>query len=127
MEISKRAIDEVGAMVIEGEGRLEFNYWGRQVLEAAKEQLTIQAQNAAAPIPLGEFFDRRDDMGMGRLRLILDGDADVIVEVIDPEGHSLAVEFCTSFVGGGRSPKVREALLKVIQAIREENLTTPLI
>ena len=93
----------------------------RQVLKAAKEQLTIQA-----PIPLGEFFERRDDMGMGRLRFILDGDADVIIEVIDPEGHSLSVEFCTTFGGGGRSSKMREALLKVIHAMREENLTTPL-
>lgn len=84
MAISQLAIDEIGAMVIQGEGRLEFNYWGRQVLEAAKEQLTVQTQNASAPIPLGEFFDRPDDMGMGRLRFILDGDADVIVEAIDP-------------------------------------------
>lgn len=65
-------------------------------------------------------------MGLGRLRMIMDGDADVIIEVISTEGESLALEFCTSVTGGGRSPKVREALYNLMNAIRDENETNPI-
>lgn len=71
-------------------------------------------------------LERSDDMGLGRLRLILDGDSDVSIAVITNEGEMADVEFCTPFSGGGRSPKVREALLNLARAIRDENAANPL-
>lgn len=65
-------------------------------------------------------------MGSGRLRLILDDDSDVSIAVISSEGEMAGVQFCVPFSGGGRSPKVRQALLDLCRAIRDENLTNPI-
>ncbi|MDF9779081.1 hypothetical protein [Pseudomonas baetica] len=125
--ISQLAIDEVRQMsMAEDDCPLECNYFGRQVIEAAQEYLKQQSDKAAEPIPLLTRFERREDMGRGRLQFLLDGDADVIVTVIDNEGQASSVEFCTAIMGGGRSPNVRDALINVMKAIREENLTNPL-
>lgn len=125
--ITQEAIDEVRKLELpNGDGPLECTYSGRQVIEAAEAFLKHQNVTMADPVPVLEFFERREDMGTGRLQFILDGDADVIVTVIDKEGLASSVEFCTPIMGGGRSPKVREALINVMKAIREENLTTPL-
>lgn len=85
-----------------------------------------QCEDMGPPLPLGEFFERREDMGKGRLRLILDGDSDVCISVISDEGDMADVEFCAPVSGGGRSPKVREALLDLCRAIRDENATNPI-
>lgn len=125
--ISKSAIRAVRDYVIDDNGaRLETDYFGHQVIQAAEAHLVALEREARTPIPLCEFFEREDDMGLGRLRMIMDGDADVIIEVISTEGESLALEFCTSVTGGGRSPKVREALYNLMNAIRDENETNPI-
>lgn len=125
--ISKSAIQAVRDYVIDDNGgRLETDYFGHQVIAAAKAHLVTLERQSSPPIPLLEFFERKDDMGLGRLRMIMDGDADVIIEVISTEGESLALEFCTSVTGGGRSPKVREALYNLMNAIRDENETNPI-
>lgn len=125
--ISQLAIDEVRQMPLaEDNCPLECNYFGRQVIEAAQEYLKEQGEKTAEPVPLLTSFERREDMGRGRLQFLMDGDADVIVTVIDDKGHASSVEFCTAILGGGRSPRVRDALINVMKAIREENLTNPL-
>lgn len=125
--ISKSAIRAVRDYVIDDNGgRLETDYFGHQVIAAAEAHLVTLERQSSPPIPLLEFFERKDDMGLGRLRMIMDGDADVIIEVISTEGESLALEFCTSVTGGGRSPKVREALYNLMNAIRDENETNPI-
>lgn len=125
--ISKSAIQAVRDYVIDDNGgRLETDYFGHQVIAAAEAHLVTLERQSSPPIPLLEFFERKDDMGLGRLRMIMDGDADVIIEVISTEGESLALEFCTSVTGGGRSPKVREALYNLMNAIRDENETNPI-
>lgn len=124
--ITQCAIDEVSQLQMPDGGLLAGDYHGRQVIEAAEAYLKQKDETLADPVPVLEFFERREDMGTGRLQFILDGDADVIVTVIDKEGHATSVEFCTPVIGGGRSPKVREALINVMKAIREENLTSPL-
>lgn len=125
--ISKSAIQAVRDYVIDDNGgRLETDYFGHQVIAAAEAHLVSVERHMSPPIPLLEFFERKDDMGLGRLRMIMDGDADVIIEVISTEGESLALEFCTSVTGGGRSPKVREALFNLMKAIRDENETNPI-
>lgn len=120
------AIDEANEMEMADGGLFGESLFGRQVIEAARELLQQQSDSGADPLPLCEFFDREDDMGQGRLRLILDGDSDVSIAVITTEGEMADVEFCTPFSGGGRSPKVREALLNLARAIRDENASNPI-
>lgn len=120
------AIDEAAEMELADGGRFGDSLCGRQVIEAARELLE-KSERPAGRLPLGEFFERREDMGRGRLRLILDGDSDVCVAVISDEGVMADVEFCVPFSGGGRSPRVREALLDLCRAIREENTSNPLV
>ena len=124
--ITSLAIEEVSGFEIEGGGLLRDDYFGRQVIEAARELLKQQTSEHADPLPLCHFFERHDDMNQGRLRLILDGDSDVSIAVITHEGEMADVEFCTPFSGGGRSPKVREALLNLCRAIQIGNVTNPI-
>ncbi|MDG3937846.1 hypothetical protein L5C25_21270 [Pseudomonas aeruginosa] len=124
--ITSLAIEEAAETLTEDGSRFGDTFFGGQVIEAARAQLKQQTEDQGLPLPLGEFFERREDMGKGRLRLILDGDSDVCVAVISDEGEMADVEFCVPFSGGGRSPKVREALLNLCRAIREENETNPI-
>lgn len=119
------AIDEAADMELEGGERFGDTFFGSQVIEAARELLE-QSEKTETPLPLGEFFERREDMGQGRLRLILDGDSDVCVAVVSDDGNMADVEFCVPGSGGGRSPKVRNALLALCRAIRDENNTHPI-
>ncbi|MCH0726185.1 hypothetical protein K9U74_33655, partial [Pseudomonas aeruginosa] len=121
--ITSLAIEEAAETLTEDGSRFGDTFFGGQVIEAARALLKQQTEDQGLPLPLGEFFERREDMGKGRLRLILDGDSDVCVAVISDEGEMADVEFCVPFSGGGRSPKVREALLNLCRAIREENET----
>ena len=124
--ITSLAIEEAASMELADGGCFGDSFFGSQVLEAARE-LMNQSEQPKDPLPLGEFFERREDMGKGRLRLILDGDSDVSIAVISDEGEMADVEFCVPFSGGGRSPKVRQALLDLCRAIRDENLTNPIL
>jgi hypothetical protein len=119
------AIDEAAEMELADGGRFGDTLFGSQVIEAARELLQ-QSEQVDDSLPLCEFFERREDMGSGRLRLILDGDSDVCVAVISDEGEMADVEFCVPFSGGGRSPKVRQALLDLCRAIRDENASNPI-
>jgi len=119
------AIDEAAQMELADGGRFGDTLFGSQVIEAARELLQ-QSEQVDDSLPLCEFFERREDMGSGRLRLILDGDSDVCVAVISDEGDMADVEFCVPFSGGGRSPKVRQALLDLCRAIRDENASNPI-
>jgi len=119
------AIDEAAEMELADGGRFGDTLFGSQVIEAASELLQ-QSEQVDDSLPLCEFFERREDMGSGRLRLILDGDSDVCVAVISDEGDMADVEFCVPFSGGGRSPKVRQALLDLCRAIRDENASNPI-
>ncbi|MDS9629061.1 hypothetical protein [Pseudomonas aeruginosa] len=119
------AIDEAAEMELADGGRFGDTLFGSQVIEAASELLQ-QSEQVDDSLPLCEFHERREDMGSGRLRLILDGDSDVCVAVISDEGDMADVEFCVPFSGGGRSPKVRQALLDLCRAIRDENASNPI-
>lgn len=66
----------------------------------------------------------RDDMGQGQLRVLFDGDNDVII-AIWPEGNlSASLEFCTSGQGGGKSPNVRKALIALMVAMEQDGAKT---
>ena len=87
------AIDKVAEMELTDGGLFGDCLFGRQVIEAARELLDQSEQQAADPLPLNEFYERQEDMGQGRLRLILDGDSDVCVAIISDEGEMAGVEF----------------------------------
>lgn len=64
---------------------------------------------------------RLEDMNPdGHLRVTLDSDNDVVVEVFDGT-QFVSVEFCAGAGGGGRSPKTRLALIALMAAIEEDN------
>lgn len=73
------------------------------------------------------MVDRKEDMSPdGFLRLIMEDDGDIIVSVAsgDPNGglrHFADVQFCTSFGGGGASPKTHKALQALMIALAEDN------
>lgn len=81
------------------------------------------------------FYDRREDMSPdGTLRLLMETDGDMILTVVQTQSEMTglrhefpvfaSVQFCT-YSGGGKSPRVREALIALADAIREENETNP--
>lgn len=64
---------------------------------------------------------RLEDMSpRGHLRVTLDESCDVQVEVFDGETFA-CVEFCAGAGGGGKSPRVRLALIALMVAIEADN------
>lgn len=72
-------------------------------------------------------YRRKEDMSPdGHLSLFVEDDGDVIIEVVGSrvENNANFVQFCTG-PGGGRSPRVKQALLDLANAIRLDNIETP--
>ena len=71
---------------------------------------------------------RLEDMSaVGRLHLMLDDDGDVIVSVHSQTDDELIscgenIEFCTTGMGGGGSPRTYDALRNLMQAMHDDNL-----
>lgn len=64
---------------------------------------------------------RLEDMSPnGHLRVSLDNCGDVSIEVFDGESFA-SVEFCSGAGGGGKSPRVRQALIALMVAIEADN------
>ncbi|MFL9611054.1 hypothetical protein ACKF11_13285 [Methylobacillus sp. Pita2] len=79
-------------------------------------------ENRAPIMPMNVSIGRKEDMSAnGRIQLFRQDDGDVCIEIIDEEGTRAGIEFCTSFGGGGRSPKTLAALLNLGLAIMEDN------
>ena len=58
-----------------------------------------------------------------------DGDIVVMIhykEMCEDYLRVAQVEFCNPFAGGGRSPRVREALVNLAAAIEEDNMKHPI-
>lgn len=80
----------------------------------------LEAGQAELPWPGGISIERRGDMGAERLRLTREGDGDLIVTVVSPSDPPLSVQFCTGWMGGGRSPRTHEALVELWKAMNAE-------
>jgi hypothetical protein len=77
--------------------------------------------------PASRSVGRQEDMGRGHLRLDLDSDNDVCIEVWNGE-RSASVEFCNpGGGGGGRSSRTRKALIELMRAIEADNLESPAV
>ena len=69
----------------------------------------------------GDMDDFTDE---SRLILHIQDDGDIVVTVLQKKGNSVekaVVEFCTPLSGGGKSPKTHAALVKLFEAMKEEN------
>ena len=113
-------------LVLENGESLESDLHGRHILEAARAYLKLTENPNAQRVPCNEILQRREDMGQGRIQLLREEDGDMCLTVVGDDGYSAGVQFCTSVVGGGRSPKVLKALYALAQAIQEENQEHPL-
>lgn len=77
-----------------------------------------------------QLYERFEDMSPdGKLSILIEDDGDVIVTIFEPdsmthEAFMASAQFCT-YSGGGQSPKVRDALLQLALAIKEENENSP--
>jgi hypothetical protein len=89
----------------------------------AQSAETQQAQAVTAAHKEGGIA-RLDDNNKSRLRIYQQNDGDMLLTVVDPEGHQLSVHFCT-FQGGGRSPRVHKALLSLLAAVHLDNQNDP--
>jgi hypothetical protein len=68
--------------------------------------------------PFVSEAQRIEDMSAtGRLILRRQEDGDICIQIIDGEGESSSVEFCTS---GGKSPRTRRALSALMAAMRDD-------
>ena len=75
--------------------------------------------------------ERLEDMSVrGRLRLLQQEDGDIIVAVQSEKNGMLqigdAVEFCTTGMGGGKSPRTLAALRALMVAMEEDNKAEPM-
>lgn len=69
------------------------------------------------------FVERFEDMSpTGRLRIMRQDDGDMIVVVIEGDGASNAVEFCTPMSGGGQSCRTHNALRVLMVAMAQDEL-----
>lgn len=72
-----------------------------------------------------ELYERRGDMSPnGLIRIILQDDGDVCLAVVGENNRFASIEFCT-LTGGGKSSRVRSALLILAEAIRRDNVERP--
>lgn len=100
---------------LEREGHAEV------ILEVLESHLKLlEAGQAELPWAAGVSVERRGDMGPERLRLTREGDGDLIVSVVSPTEPALSVQFCTGWMGGGRSPRIHEALVELWKALHAE-------
>lgn len=94
-------------------------------MEALRSAFETQQNEPPAHWPKAQDVGRFGDMSKAaHLRVGLDADNDVYVSVFDEEGGAV-VEFNTSFSGGGKSPRTREALIALMIAIEEDNAAEP--
>jgi len=113
-------------LILENGDSLDDDMHGRHILEAARAYLKLTENPERQRVPCDVLIERREDMGTGRIQLIREEDGDMCLSVISDDGGFAGVQFCTSVVGGGRSPKVLKALYQLAQAMLEENQEHPL-
>lgn len=77
----------------------------------------------------GKCYQRfEDDSPNGYISVVFGGDGDGHLMVIaeqDPNDHKLSMRFRMPLQGGGQSPRVRNALLILAEAIRLDNEDHP--
>jgi len=111
------------------EGFNEGREWqiARDLTSHAVAPVAEPVKDAAPQWPNSRDIARLEDMSpRGHLRITLDNDNDVCVEVFDFNLEQFSsVEFCTPGSGGGKSSHTRRALLEVMRAMERDNAERP--
>lgn len=69
-----------------------------------------------------DLIERLEDMSpLGKLRLLVQSDGDVIIAIQQDDGTMANVEFCAPGAGGGGSPQTWAALREVARAMQLDN------
>lgn len=107
-----------------------FGDWVMNCREYDAEAL-LKVLNAGAepniPETRDEFITRLEDMSpMGRMSVLMQGDADVVVQVVSGDQYGdvravAGVEFCVPGTGGGGSPRTHKALVELARAMELDN------
>lgn len=116
--------------ILESSGRIdemEHKDAYRTILDAMQlaraSASSAQAEPAPVAFPKQRDLFLSDDMEQGQLRVMFDGDNDVIVAIWPNGAPSASVEFCNSFNGGGKSPETRKALIALMCAMERDGAT----
>lgn len=75
-----------------------------------------------------QYLRFEDDSPKGFISVMFGPDADGYIMVaaeMDPNEHKWSMRFRLPIMGGGQSPRVRNALLILAEAIRQDNLDHP--
>lgn len=123
IEMIRYDIEDAARARLEDGSRFEDSIEGGRIIGALRQML---ADSGPRPmVPCREFVARKEDMSVnGRIRLLRQEDGDMIIAVIDDEGHMASVEFCVTSAGG-KSPRTHEALCNLALAIMEDNKNEP--
>lgn len=82
-----------------------------------------------ATLQLGQFYQRfEDDSPLGSISVVFGSDGDGWISVVsepDPKEARHSMRFRMPMSGGGQSPRVRNALLILAEAIRLDNEDRP--
>lgn len=130
----------IATAAIEIYGDFEEPIWSQFLMQGIwNDHAAVQAALAAIRLcragdldgfPKQREVARLEDMSQrGYLRLILEDDGDIVICTSGMRADRVlpgsAVEFCTVGTGGGKSPKVRAALLALMCAIEQDNAEHP--
>jgi hypothetical protein len=119
-------IDRAAEMVLADGFEFGETIEGREVLDMARKYAEQQSGERAQIIPCNKTVGRKEDMSVrGRLLVFRQEDGDMCITVVDDEGNSGGVEFCTIGQGGGRSPNTLKALRALGLAIMADNEADP--
>lgn len=106
-----------------GSGGL-VNLWLRRVY------YELNKLKGGTMIESSKNYERYEDMSRdGKLTVYVEPDGDAIVTIYEPKDELYpdriaSAQFCT-LSGGGKSPRVRDALYKLAEAIRLDNEESP--
>lgn len=90
------------------------------------ERIAIESEHPISRLQKQVWYERREDMSTaGMIGIYIQDDGDIIIKVKDDRGRTGAIEFCSVGSGGGRSQRVRDALIELAVAIQEENAINP--
>jgi hypothetical protein len=93
--------------------------------DAVAVELAAAHASPAMAWPASRDVGRLDDMSPDHhLRLVLDSDNDVCVEIFDGKRFG-SVEFCNGGGGGGQSMHTRKALIELMCAMERDNAERP--
>lgn len=132
-EAAKKHPNVLSEFILEKTGRLcRDNAFLQQVVDYCElmTKTRSEKEQAAARIKYVPDVMRREDMSRrGFLRILRQGDGDIIVAIASCENDTLsrteAVEFCTGITGGGKSPHTFMALRRLAEAMDQDNQEDP--